>query len=243
MISAPYSQLAKIYDKVMSHVNYKMWAEYINNLFQFSDIKIRDILDISCGTGKHVKFLSKRKRHMFGADISLDMLKAARKNKKNGPALIVNDACITAFKNNSFDVIIMLYDSINYLITVQEVENLFDEIFRIIRPGGIFIFDFVTREGLKGCVNGYYESNTWHGLAYERKSWFSKESKIQHNDFVFLYRGKSFKESHIQYIRDIDEWRTLVKKSNMHLSHEFSNFSFLTPDKFSERIHFICKKI
>jgi len=242
MNSIQYSRLATIYDKVMSHVNYKMWAEYINNLFQFSDIKVSTILDISCGTGKHIMFLNKKQRKIVGADISFPMLIAARENNHKSINLVANDAQITAFKNESFDTVLMMYDSINYMLKDKQVDRLLTEIHRVLKPGGIFIFDFVTKEGLKDCYDDYYESDSWDGLAYERHSWFSKKGKTQHNEFLFLFNGESFKESHIQQIHDINKWRDLVKKSKMQLSHEFSNFSLLPPDKYSERIHFICKK-
>jgi len=243
MNSIPYSQLAVIYDRVMAHVNYKMWAQHINNLLQFSDIKVRNILDISCGTGKHIKFLTRKNRKISGADISISMLKAAQKNNNHSNTLFVaNDVRQTAFKSNGFDAIVMMYDSINYLLKEEEVMLLFDEIHRILKPGGIFIFDFVTEQALIDCYDDYYESNSWDGLAYERRSWFSKKEKLQHNEFIFLFNGKSYKETHMQIVHDLNEWRSLVKKSKMQLSHEFSNFSLLEPDKYSERIHFVCKK-
>jgi ubiquinone/menaquinone biosynthesis C-methylase UbiE len=242
MISASYSKLARIYDRVMSHVNYKMWAEYVNNLFQFSDIKVTTVLDISCGTGKHIKFLKARRRHITGADYSYPMLRIAQKNTDINQNLVTTDARTTAFKDDSFDAVLMLYDSINYLLTEKEVHLLLTEVYRILKAGGIFIFDFVTEKGLKDCYNDYFESNSWNGLAYERHSWFSSNDHLQHNEFIFLFNGQSFKESHIQKIYDHDTWRRLVKKSKMKLSREFSNFSFLAADKQSERIHFICRK-
>jgi ubiquinone/menaquinone biosynthesis C-methylase UbiE len=242
MNSTPYSKLAVIYDKVMSHVNYKMWAEYINNLLQFADAKKVKILDISCGTGKHIKFLSNKRKDITGADLSYPMLHAAKNNKQDNFKLVNNDARCCAFKNSSFDVILMLYDSINYLLRNDDVDKLFSEIYRILIPGGIFIFDFVTEKGLRASNDEYYESNSWDGLAYERHSWFSKKNKVQHNDFLFLYNGNSYKESHVQQISSVAQWKKRLAKSKMQLSHEFSNFSFLPPNKYSERIHFVCKK-
>jgi len=244
MNSIPYSRLALIYDRVMAHVNYKMWAQHINTLLQFSDIKVRSILDISCGTGKHIKFLSSKRREIVGADLSFQMLKAAQVNNNKGKTpFITNDARQTAFKANAFDAVVMMYDSINYMLEKSDVILLFDEVCRILKTGGIFIFDFVTEQALTDSYDDYYESNSWDGLAYERHSWFSKKDKFQHNEFIFLFNGKSYKESHIQIIHDLNEWRSLVKKSKMQLSHEFSNFSLLAPDKYSERIHFVCKKV
>ena len=223
----------------MAHVNYDMWSQYIKNLFQFADLKVRKVVDLSCGTGSHLAFIKSKKIQVVGADKSFEMLASGKRNNLN---FIVNDAKQIAFKSGSFDVALMLYDSINYLENDDNIIILLNEAERILNPGGIFIFDFVTKEGLKECFDEYYESNTWDGLAYQRRSWFNAARKTQHNEFVFLYNGKSFMEEHTQYIRENDEWSRLVKKSKMNLIEEFSNFSFLPADSKSERVHFVCRK-
>lgn len=243
MNSIPYSQLARIYDRVMSHVNYKMWSSYIKNLFQFSDRPVRKLVDLSCGTGKHLSFLKRSTIQVAGADKSTAMLKTAkRKQSLKGVPLIVSDANRTAFKSELFDAVIMLYDSINYLIQEQSVMSLFEEVERILKPGGIFIFDVVTKEGLQNRFEDYYESNSWNGLAYQRRCWFNAADKTQHNEFCFLFNGDSFREEHVQIIREKNEWQTLIEKSRMKLIQEFSNFTFLPADNKSERIHFVCRK-
>jgi ubiquinone/menaquinone biosynthesis C-methylase UbiE len=244
MHSAPYSQFAKIYDKVMAHVNYKMWAEYIKSLFQYTDLTIERIVDLSCGTGKHIRFLQSGKVHVIGADCSKSMVTVAKSYRYLNDKIkfLVNDARKIAFKNQTTDVVLMLYDSINYLVEDEEIENLFEEVYRILKPGAIFIFDFVTEVGLEECFGEYYESDTWDGNAYERHSLYSKKEKRQYTKFNFLYNGQPFIEEHVQQIRTRSQWKGLIKKSKMHLCAEFSNFSHSLPSRKSERIHFVCQK-
>ncbi len=222
-----------------------MWSEYIKQLYQFTELNIKNVLDLSCGTGKHIDRLQGENIFFIGADYSGEMVKAAAINLKksiNHPCLLVNDARHVAIKNASLDVVLMLYDSINYLLDTRDVEKLFFEIGRILKPGGIFIFDFVTEAGLQECFDGYYESENWDGLAYERESRYSKKEKLQYNTFKFLFNGRPGMEEHIQKVRTAEEWKKFVQKSKMHLTAEFSNFSLSLPNPKSERIHFVCKK-
>ncbi|NOG45259.1 MAG: class I SAM-dependent methyltransferase [Calditrichaeota bacterium] len=244
MFSAPYSQLAQIYDRVMVHVNYKMWASYVKNLYQFAEVKIEKVVDLSCGTGKHISFLLNDNNSFTGADLSRKMVLAAKANlkKNNRTSFLVNDARNIALKNQSTDVLLMLYDSINYLLEDLEVESLFNEIYRVLTPGGIFIFDYVTEEGLKECFDGYYESDSWDGMAYERHSNYSQKEKLQYNRFNLLFNGQPFFEEHVQRIRPSAEWKKFIKKSKVHLCAEFSNFSNSKPNIKSQRIHFVCRK-
>ena len=244
MHSTPYSQLAKIYDKVMAHVNYKMWAAYIKKLYQFADLKIEKIVDLSCGTGKHIRCFQQDKITFIGADYSTQMIAAAKSNLhlNNNASLLVNDARKIALKNKSTGVVLMLYDSINYLIDDSDIEFLFEEVNRILIPGGLFIFDFVTEAGLEKSFDGYYESDSWEDMAYERVGRYSKTDKLQYNTFRFFFNGEPFIEEHIQRIRAPREWKRFIQKSKMHLTAEFSNFSLLPPNRKSKRIHFVCKK-
>jgi len=242
MNSFPYSKLALIYDRVMSHVNYPMWAAHISNLLKFSKINLNRVVDLSCGTGTHLQNMKVKKARLFGSDISLPMVKRAKENQDGKEILLfTQDARNLALKDKSVDAVIMLYDSINYMILEWEVQQVFNEIKRILNPNGLFIFDFVTQEGLRDCYEDYYESDSWDGLSYERHSWFSFKEKIQHNEFLFLYNGNSYKEVHQQKIRSIDEWEKAIKKSNMKLFDKFSNFSLLPASEKSERVHFVCQ--
>ncbi len=228
----------------MAHVNYKMWASYIKGLYKYSDLKIEKIVDLSCGTGKHIRFLQSNRTTFIGADYSKEMIEAAKINlhKDCQGKLFVNDARKIALKNRSLDAVLMLYDSINYLIDDSEIEDLLEEVERVLAPGGIFVFVFVTEIGLVDCFDGYYESNSWEGIAYERHSRYSKKDQLQHNKFNFLFNGEPFIEEHVQRIRSPLEWKDFIKKSKMHLSAEFSNFSLSPPNSKSKRIHFVCKK-
>jgi len=171
------------------------------------------------------------------------LLKAKKTIKTESVHFVQQNAKTLALKNESFYAIIMLYDSINYMFNENEIIQTFNEISRVLTKKGVFIFDIVTQEGLKDCYEDYYESNNWDGLAYERHSWYSFKDRVQHNDFIFLYNGKSYKEAHLQKIRTIKDWRKLIAKSNMKLSHEFSNFSKLSATEKSERVHFVCHSI
>lgn len=240
MNSVPYSHLAKIYDRVMTHVNYPMWSDFALKILKNKGIK--NILDISCGTGKHLQMMGLKGADIFAADISTAMLREAQKNLMGRDIFfITQDACFNCIKDENFDAVIMLYDSINYITNQKNVLNLFRGVKRILRKDGLFLFDFVTQEGLRDCFDDYFESDSWGGLAYERHSWYSVRSRMLRTEFLLLHNGKSFKEVHRQKIRTSDEWEKLVKKSNMKLLDKFSNFKFIPVSEKSERVHFVCQ--
>jgi ubiquinone/menaquinone biosynthesis C-methylase UbiE len=63
------------------------------------------ILDIGCGTGRHLTIFKPYFKNVVGLDISKNMIKSAR---KKGHEPLVGDAENLPFRNNSFDVIISI---------------------------------------------------------------------------------------------------------------------------------------
>ncbi len=241
----PYSMLAKIYDYVMAHVDYKMWAKYIHTFFRFSERPVKDLADLSCGTGNLLSYLIHRKRNLVGLDLSLPMLKEAKqKLLQNGlNRLICSDFKALPLKSDSFDVALSIYDSVNYLIEEQEVLTFLAECYRIVRPGGLLIFDVVTPYVCQTAFKHYKEEATINqNLRYHRLSFYDKKQQMQINQFHIWFNDQYFFEEHKQKIRKITDWVNLIAQSNFKIIEIFSNFSLKPVQHNSERAHFILKR-
>ena len=125
-----------------SHPNYKRWERSrklseARGQFVLSVIEITTecnnlrILDLGSGEGGTSAVLSKN-NFVVSADISVDRLKR-QQSKNNNYELLLCDALFTPFKNKSFDLII-IQDVIEH---VASPEDLIENIFKLIKPGGI----------------------------------------------------------------------------------------------------------
>jgi len=65
----PYSGLAAIYDRVMDHVHYKAWEQYIVSRFMRYHASVTSILEIACGTGSFSQYLLSDNYRVPGVDI------------------------------------------------------------------------------------------------------------------------------------------------------------------------------
>ena len=61
-----YEEFSRIYDILMSDVDYESWAQYIINLFEKSGVFPKTILDIACGTGNISIPMSKAGYNIYG---------------------------------------------------------------------------------------------------------------------------------------------------------------------------------
>jgi malonyl-ACP O-methyltransferase BioC/pimeloyl-ACP methyl ester esterase len=100
----------------------------------------RSILDIGCGTGMLLRAVGDRYRSatLTGLDLAPGMVAATRASlgEREGVTLIIGDAEQLPFNREQFDLIISTS-------TFQWLENLstaFDEVYRVLIPGGSFRF-------------------------------------------------------------------------------------------------------
>ncbi|MEJ2543536.1 MAG: methyltransferase domain-containing protein [Calditrichaceae bacterium] len=146
-------------------------------------------------------------------------------------------------KKDKFDVALILYDSVNYIINESDVRELFGEINQLLKNGGLLIFDAVTPYICKTAFKDYTEQEFWGKSGYRRKSWFVEDESTQYNEFEIHVNSQIYKELHQQKIRHMDEWEHLISLSPLKLLAAYHNFSLRKAKNKSERIHFVCRKI
>ncbi len=238
----PYDGIAPFYDYIMRHVDYKMWARYIKNILLSHSKKTKTLIDISCGTGSLISYYTKNKIQKFGSDISLSMLHAAQKKKNlSGIPFICTDFRHLPFRTDTFDAVICLYDSVNYLLETEEINSFFEDIAAILKDNGLFIFDVVTPELCAQVFADYREEKFWGLNGYKRRSWYKPETHMQYNRFEVTDNDKTTIELHRQKIRPIEDWKALLYDSPFQVVGILGDFTFRPPKRNAERIHFVCK--
>lgn len=95
------------------------------------------ILDLCCGAGQTTKFLVNYSQQVTGLDISTVSLEKAKKNVPEAE-FIEGFAQKMPFTDNSFDFVhtsVALHE-----MTTTELEKIFKEVYRVLKPKGIFTF-------------------------------------------------------------------------------------------------------
>ncbi len=95
------------------------------------------ILDLCCGAGQTTKFLVNYSQQVTGLDISMVSLEKARKNVPQAE-FIEGFAQKMPFADNFFDFVhtsVALHE-----MTTAELEEIFREVYRVLKPKGIFTF-------------------------------------------------------------------------------------------------------
>jgi SAM-dependent methyltransferase len=103
------------------------------------------LLELACGTGRHALELAAAGYRVTATDISPDMLAVARRRPNPGRAelqFVEADMRRAAFGDATFDGVVCFFDSIGYLQTNDAIVATFRNTRRLLRPGGVMIFEF-----------------------------------------------------------------------------------------------------
>lgn len=113
-------------------------SEELRRLIEERRPGARDLLDVACGTGRHLVHLRDDYR-VEGVDREPGMLREARR-KLPGVPLHRGDVLDFALRRR-FDVVTCLFSSIAYVITLARLRGAIANLARHLRPGGLLVVD------------------------------------------------------------------------------------------------------
>ena len=169
----------KVFDKVQEDI------PKIANLFKKKGVK--KILDLGCGSGRHLVYLVKRGFDVYGFDISEYGIKMTKdwlkKEKVKAELKIGNIYKKFPYKDNFFDALISI--QVLHHNRIGNIRKLIKEIERILKPGG-FIFVTVSRKKSKKDIPKerlwkikFIAPRTYIPLSHDEKGlihyWFNKK--------------------------------------------------------------------
>lgn len=134
MSNDTYGISARYYDKMYSFKDYRAEVRrLLSFIFRHRPVESGRLLDVACGTGRHLEFLSETFR-VEGLDLSSVMLDAARLRLPETPFHLGD--MVDFELDHRFDVITCLFSSIGYVGTVDNLHRAVSCMARLLVPGG-----------------------------------------------------------------------------------------------------------
>jgi len=100
------------------------------------------ILDLCCGTGQIAGRLAELGYEVTGLDGSAAMLSFARDNAPEARFLQADVRNFTLPEGTgAFDLVVSSFDSLNHILSLAELDQVFRNVERSLIPGGLFLFD------------------------------------------------------------------------------------------------------
>ncbi len=234
----PYSLFASVYNYHMRYVNYVYWSRYLLKLIRKNGIPKGDLLEIAAGTGTLASYLKPHFRSYLISDISVEMLKQANKE--------VSSVCLDMRKmalKKKFDIVLCTFDSINYILSPNEIRRVFDNVSDMLSERGKFLFDMSLERNSQVYSTIFKKPIRIRDFVVRQESSYDPGEKIHTNIFSFEYEsGKVIKEIHRQRIYTVAEIEKILTDSGFNEIRRFDSFSFREGNEDSFRIQFIAGK-
>jgi SAM-dependent methyltransferase len=138
-----YEALAPFYDIYTAGYAHDRWLAELEALALGCGLSGRRVLDVACGTGKSFEPLARRGYDITACDLSPTMVAIARdKAPPNAHVFVADMRDLPAL--GSFDLITCLDDSVNYLLTEEDLADALRSMAAVLAPEGLLIFDVNT---------------------------------------------------------------------------------------------------
>jgi SAM-dependent methyltransferase len=136
-----FNRYSHYYDLLYAEKNYEKEVSYVNRHIRNYNPKATTILELGSGTGNHAQYFSLSGYTVTGIERSGEMAAISSSKKIEGFEFIHAD--MSDFKiDREFDVAVSLFHSICYLISNESLLSCLTSVYRHLKPGGIFCFDF-----------------------------------------------------------------------------------------------------
>lgn len=218
MRQALYRSLAKYYDKLY------YWKDYSSDVNSIKTLVSRhkrssgkDLLDIACGTGKHLRHL-KRAYACEGLDNNKEILEIAKKAHKD--IKFHNKDMISFNLKKRFDIITCLFSSIGYVKTKSNLKKTIMNFSRHLKKGGIVLIEpwFDKKNFHKGMphMNTYEDEN----IKIARLNVSDVKRNISFLRFHYLIAEKNkkirhYEDTHELGLFSVDETLEIMKKAGL----------------------------
>ena len=242
----PYSALAAGYDFVMDHVDYDGWAHYVHELVQIHHPMAQSIFELGCGTGSLAYVLQPLGGYDYRAtDASKEMIEAARRKKRDHAADIsFGVADFISFNlHGRADILLLLYDGLNYLLEEEAVDSLLIHAVNALNPDGIFIVDQSTPVNSESHLADFEDESETEGFRYERTSSYERDEHLHTTCFDIWTDGRHLRERHVQRAYTMAHIAQRAKRAGFEVAAAYDNFSRAPADDESARIHWVLRKL
>lgn len=240
-----FDAVADYYDYLMRAIPYGEWVDYVEALLRRHGLQARRVLDLCCGTGKVGSEMLRRGYEVYGADLSEKMARHCRRQEPPLPAAVM-DASALALRSDCLDLVVALYDSLNYILDAGQLSSCFRGVWRILKPAGAFIFDMNTVYAL--AAGFFAQSNVGSGdlLEFDWRPRWDSATKICRVDMRFWWRDgqhrKAFRETHYQRAYEVDELEEMLTAAGFAQVHIYHAYTFRPPARWSDRIFVLALK-
>lgn len=257
-----YTDFAYVYDTFMDETPYEEWCRFLLDMIEKYGISKPErsedllqseknlVLDLGCGTGTLTEMLADAGYDMIGVDSSADMLELAmEKRERSGHEILYLQQDMRELAlYSTIGTVISVCDSLNYLLTEEDLETVFRLVENYLFPGGIFIFDFNTVYKYAEVIGDTTIAENREECSFIWENYYHEEEQINEYEVTVFVREqedhyRKFAETHYQRGYSVEQMERLVKGAGLDVVLVLDADTHEPVTAESERVYVVARKV
>ncbi|SJZ46211.1 Methyltransferase domain-containing protein [Pilibacter termitis] len=241
-----YETFAFIYDKVMDTSLYEKWLSFSK---RHLPKETKSLLELACGTGALAVELAKEGYEVTGLDLSEEMLMMAYNRAVEEEVNIqwCEGDMLDLSEVGTYQAVTCFSDSLCYMKNRQEVQQVFDEVYRVLEDDGVFIFDVHSIYQIDEVFPNYSYHENEEDFAFLWDSFSGgKTHSIVHELTFFVENAEGvferIDEVHEERTYSLEQYQFMLESAGFNNIEIYADFKDTSPTKESKRWFFVCGK-
>ena len=243
-----YKTFAIVYDEVMDTDLYEEWLAFSKRHLP-TDTK--RILELACGTGALACEFAQEGYEVTALDLSEEMLSVASERATEAALEVqfVQGDMLDLSEVGTYEAITCFSDSLCYMSSREEVQQVFDSVYQALEPGGTFIFDVHSLFQVDDVFPEYSYHYQTEEFAFLWDSYPGEKKHSVEHFLTFFVKDPQAEgtfirhdELHQERTYSIENYYTMLENANFNRIKVYADFEDEEPSENSQRWFFVCQR-
>ena len=242
-----YKALAESYDRLTNDVDYAATVDFYEQILAREGLHPRTCVDLACGTGSVTEILARKGYEVTGVDMSEEMLTVAASKVMDLERLpMFSCQRLEQLRlPRAVDMAVCALDSLDYILDPADCAEAIRRAYKVLNPGGIFIFDVNTPEKLRAMDGQVFLDEDDDVYCVWRGEFDEKTNICSYGMDLFQRQGavwhRSFEE-HQEYAYSQAQLTGFLKAAGFTHIEVYADRLFEAPRAGEQRIYFKARK-
>ena len=242
-----YENLAFSYDRLTNDVDYSAIVDFYYEILKKEQLCPGSAVDLACGTGSVALLLAERLERVIGVDMSEDMLSVAHQRaceRENMPMFICQKLQQLHLPRG-VDMAVCALDGLDYILDPEDCREAIRRVYRVLNPGGIFIFDVNTPEKLRAMDGQVFLDEDEDVYCVWRGEFDAETNICSYGMDLFQRKGQLWQrsfEEHREYAYSVQQLTAYLKEAGFTRIRVYADGKLEPPGEGEQRIYFTARK-
>jgi SAM-dependent methyltransferase len=180
------------------------------------------VLDLCCGSGRHLEAIVSSGMNAVGLDLSAELLAVGARRPRLASRLVKGDLRALPFRS-SFLCVLNLFTSFGYFSSDRENEAALADMARVLAPGGVFVVDHMNRPWIQQTLVPHSEERIGDGTLVQDR-WLAG-NRVEKEITWVGDDGSSHRLHESVRVYGAVELRDLLREQGLVVTHAWGTFS------------------